>query len=114
MGWFLDKNAVIGLRDNDAYAIDCAENEVPVFYYNAGHDENVIYWDGPSYIEITRLQFYPTQKPIRVNYFGANSRDDEIFYLLNEPEAKAEYERQLLLEATKENSVNKTTSKRKI
>lgn len=118
--WFLNKEAVFGIENcfgiKLSNGIKLSDGQVLVYYYNPLADTSLIFgiWDGPKIIKIIRQKQYPTQKPIRVNYLGANSNDDEIFYLLNEPEAKAEYERQLLLEATKENAVNKTTSKRKI
>lgn len=60
------------------------------------------------------IPFYQGQKPIRVNYLGANSSNDIICYLYEDFEGKAEYEKNLLTDATKEHAENKTTNKRRM
>lgn len=65
-------------------------------------------------MKLSDVPFYEGQSPIRVNHIGANSSNDIICYLNYDWEGKAEYEKNLLTEATKEHAETKTTSKRRM
>lgn len=113
MGWFLNREAVIGIN-NPSYIMKVCEGQVSVYFYNKLADNSLICCDGPIIIKITRHQFYPTQKPIRVNYIGANSSSDEIFYLLNDPVAKAEYQKQLIMDSINKDGMPGTKKQRRM
>ena len=90
------------------------EYQVAVFYWSALQDGYMLNSDMPMIIKLIKSQRYPTQKPIRVNYIGANSSDDEIYYLLNDPEAKAEYQKQLMLDNINQAGMPSVKQKRRM
>ena len=62
-----------------------------------------------SNLKIKKVRFFPGQKP-----FICEWRSKKNFYLWDDFEGKAAYEKKLLLKATKQNADKKPTSKRRM
>lgn len=111
MGWFLNKEAVFCSTNFEEIVYD---NLVYSIEYVSMFDDSISYWDGPDFIYLSEEPLYPTQKPIRVNYIGANSSDDDIYYLVNDEEGKAEYENSLLTESVANIKKHRVVKQRKM
>lgn len=98
-----------------AFLLDFFNRRVICYKNTEYFDKCVVFFEIP----LTKTPFYDGQRPIRCNYIGANSSDDEFFYF-EDKEGRAEHEKRVImasldLEKESEKALKReTTGKRKM